>query len=79
MASNRGDKTIVEIFAGWKARNGYDHDQAARAAGFSSYKTWKRRLGAPETLTVKELRRLVEITRATDEDIIRMVTGRRRT
>lgn len=72
-----GDNKIREIFAGWKALNDYGAEDAARHAGFSSYKTWKRRMDAPETLTVKELRRLVEITRATDEDIIRMVTGRR--
>lgn len=72
-----GDNTIKEIFAGWKARNGYDHEKAAIIAGFSSYATLTRRLAKPETLTMKELRRLVEITRATDDDIIRMVTGRR--
>ena len=74
-----GDNRIREIFAGWKALNEYDSIQAARHAGFQSYKTMKRRLDAPETLSVKELRRLVEITRATDDDIIRIVTGRRRT
>ena len=74
-----GDNKIRELFAGWKALNEYDIDEAARHAGFQSYRTMKRRLDAPETLTVKELRRLVEITRATDEDIIRMITGRRRT
>lgn len=74
-----GDNRIREIFAGWKAGNGYDRERASKIAGFGSYATMKRRLDAPETLTVKELRRLVEITRATDEDIIRMVTGRRRT
>lgn len=74
-----GDNKIREIFAGWKALNEYDSTQAAMHAGFPSCRTMKRRLDAPETLTVKELRRLVEITRATDEDIIRMVTGRRRT
>ena len=58
-----GDNRIREIFAGWKALNDYDVDEAARHAGFPSYRTMKRRL--------------VEITRATDEDIIRMVTGRR--
>ena len=74
---NTGDKKIVEIFAGWKAAHGYDHETAARAAGFASYKTWKRRLDDPGSMTVKELRKLVEVTRATDEDIVRMVTGRR--
>ena len=72
-----GDNKIREIFAGWKALNDYGVDEAAKHAGFQSYRTMKRRLDAPETLTVKELRRLVEITKATDEDIIRMVTGRR--
>ena len=74
-----GDGTIKEIFAGWKARNGYDHEKASKLAGFSSYATLTRRLAKPDTLTLKELRKLVEITRATDDDIIRIVTGRRRT
>ena len=74
-----GDGMIKEIFAGWKARNGYDHEKASKLAGFSSYATLRRRMEAPETLTLRELRRLVEVTRATDEDIIRIVTGRRRT
>ena len=74
-----GDNKIREIFAGWKARNGYDHELASKIAGFSSYATLTRRLAKPETLTLKELRKLVEITKATDDDIIRMVTGRRRT
>ena len=73
-----GDNTIKEIFAGWKARNGYDHELAAKLAGFS-YATLARRLAKPDTMTVRELRKLVEITKATDEDIIRMITGRRRT
>lgn len=74
-----GDDRIREIFAGWKIRNDYDREDAARFSGFRSSKTMKRRLNAPETMTVKELRKLVEITKATDEDIVRMVTGRRRT
>ena len=74
-----GDNTIKEIFAGWKARNGYDHELASKLAGFSSYATLRRRMDAPETLTLRELRKLVEITKATDEEIVRMITGRRRT
>lgn len=72
-----GDNMIKEIFAGWKARNGYDHEKAAILAGFSSYATLRRRMDAPETLTIRELRKLVEITKATDEEIVRMITGRR--
>ena len=75
---NTGDKKIKEIFAGWKARTGYDHELAAKLAGFS-YATLARRLAKPETMTVRELRKLVEITKATDEEIVRMITGRRRT
>lgn len=72
-----GDDKIRETVAGWKAWCGYDHEMASKAAGFSSYRTMKRRLDKPETLTVREFRKLVEITKASDEDIIRMVTGRR--
>lgn len=72
-----GDDKIRAVFAGWREWHKYDHEMASKAAGFSSYRTMKRRLDKPETLTVREFRKLVEITKASDEDIIRMVTGRR--
>ena len=72
-----GDGAIKEKYAGWKARNGYDHELASKIAGFSSYATLRRRMEAPETMTLKELRKLAEVTRATDAEILRMVTGRR--
>jgi len=72
-----GDDRIREIFVGWKVRNEYDREAAAKFAGFRSYSTMKRRLDDPETLTVKELRKLIEITRASDDDIVKMITGRR--
>ena len=74
---NTGDKKIVEIFAGWKAAHGYDHEMAAVAAGYRSYRTMKRRLDEPGTMTVKELRKLVEMTKASPEEVWTMVTGRR--
>ena len=75
---NRGDEKIREVFAGWKAVNRLTaQDAAARTKIPES--TWQRRQKDFGTMTLDEFRKLVEITRATDDDIIRMVTGRRRT
>ena len=68
---------IVNVDVMLAKRKMSSNELASKIAGFSSYATLRRRMEAPETMTLKELRKLAEVTRATDAEILRMVTGRR--
>ena len=75
---NAGDRKIVEIFGGWKSRNGYSEQEAATWLQLTE-RTLARRKSNPGSMTVTELRRLVTVTKADPEEVWTMITGRRRT
>ena len=73
---NYGDEHVRAVYGAWKARNGLKREDAAKLAHIKPH-TLDRRLNDPGTMTLAELRQLVTATRATNEDIIRMITGRK--
>lgn len=75
---NAGDDKIREVFAGWKAVHGFTAQDAAARTKIPE-RTWQRRQKDFGSMTLAEFRQLVKATQATDDDIVRMVTGRRRT
>ena len=75
---NRGNEKIREVFAGWKAVNQLTAQDAAARTKIPE-RTWQRRQKDFGSMTLAEFRQLVKATQATDDDIVRMVTGRRRT
>lgn len=73
---NYGDEHIRAVYAAWKARNGLKREDAAKLAHIKAH-TLDRRLTDPGSMTVAELRQLVSATRATPEDVVKMILGRK--
>lgn len=72
----KGDDHIRAVYAGWKARKGLKREEAAKLAHIKPH-TLDRRMAEPGTMTVAEFRQLVSATRATNEDVLKMILGGR--
>ena len=71
----KGDDHIRAVYGAWKARKGLRRDEAAQLAHIKAH-TLDRRLADPGSMTIRELRQLISATHATDDDVVRMITGR---
>ena len=71
----KGDEHIRAVVGAWKARKGLNRTEAAELAHIKAH-TLDRRLADPGTMTVRELRQIISATHATDDDVVRMITGR---
>lgn len=75
---SRANEAVLEIFFGWKGKHRLDMKEVTDRVKIPQ-RTLQRRLNDPGTLSLDEFRNIVEAARASDDEILEAVTGRRRT
>ena len=73
----KGNEAIKRTLGGWRSVWRLKEEDAAKQLRMSR-STLRRREDDPGSMTVRELRALITVAGSDDEEILRMVTGRKK-
>ena len=73
----KGNEAIKRAMGGWRTVHRLNEESAAKQLRMSR-STFRRRTDDPGSMTVSELRALINVAGCDEEEILKMVTGRKK-